>query len=303
MSGPVARITARGSGPRAMQGQAEILKLARLLHREPDTLAYLERLPVEDLRALREQATDVLFSANQKTLGRLAAASKLLPAGVIATIAEKAFGPVLAALIAGLLDPSRAVDVAGKLPPPFLADIAIELDPRRATAVIAQIPPKQIGAISRELTARGEYVTMGRFVGHLPDESLRAALASVDDATLLRIGFVLDQKERTDHVVGLVDPARYEGLIEAADGGLWPEALDLLGRLDDTLRRTLAEIAIQKGDPVLEPLVQAAEEHDMWDPVLALETVISEESRERFVEFIERRHPELRPKLESRRGS
>jgi hypothetical protein len=37
----------------AVQARAEILKLARLLRREPDELAYLETVPLDDLQALR----------------------------------------------------------------------------------------------------------------------------------------------------------------------------------------------------------------------------------------------------------
>ncbi len=102
------------------------------------------------------------------TLSRLAAASKLLPVGLVATLGERAFGPVLSARITGLLDPGRAVEVAQRLPVDFLADIAVDLDPRRASAVIARIPPQQIGEVTRELVRRHESVTMGRFVGHLP---------------------------------------------------------------------------------------------------------------------------------------
>jgi Mg/Co/Ni transporter MgtE len=210
---------------------------------------------------------------------------------------------VLAANIAGLLEPSRAVDVAARLPPEFLADVAIELDPRRATDVIAQIPPAQITAVTRELVAREEYVTMGRFVGHLPDPSVKAALSELDDRSLLRVGFVLEQKQRIDHVLGLLDPARYDGLIEAAGDGLWAQALDVLSYLGKTRRKKLVEIAIDKGAPVLESLVQAADQHDMWDAVLELEAVISPARRDGFIAFIDERHPELRPKLESRRRS
>jgi hypothetical protein len=98
--------------PQARAGleiRAEIIKLARLLGREPEGLEYLEQVPAADLRALREQITDALFSAHGHALGRLAAASKLLPIRVVSAIGERAFGPVLAARIAGLLEPERVV--------------------------------------------------------------------------------------------------------------------------------------------------------------------------------------------------
>lgn len=172
--------------------QAEILKLARLLQRTPDQLAYLEQVPPEDLRALREQITETLFSAHEAALRRLAAASKLLPTGLVAGLGQSTFGPMLSARIAGLLEPERAVEIAAKMQTKFLAEVAIELDPRRATTVIAGIPPTQISAITAELARRKEYVTMGRFVGHLSDEALAAALTVLDDDALAQTVFVLE---------------------------------------------------------------------------------------------------------------
>jgi hypothetical protein len=69
-----------------------------------------------------------------------------------------------------MLETDKAVEVAAKLPPPFLADVAVELDPRRASDLIAKIAPALIGQVTGELVARREYVTMGRFVGHLGDD-------------------------------------------------------------------------------------------------------------------------------------
>jgi hypothetical protein len=284
-------------GGRSLESRPEILKLARLLNRDPDTLSYLEALPVDDVRRLREQVTDVLFSANDRTFARLAAASRLLPAAVNATIAQRAFGPLLAALITGQLEPSSAVEVAERLPASFLADVAIELDPRRASDVIAKIPPRQIAAITRELAKREEYVTMGRFVGHLPDAALAAAIEATDDEALLRSGFVQEQKSRLEHVAELLGPARLAGVIETARAeDLWPEALDLLTHLDADRQRDLIERAVKR-DVVLESLVQAAERHGMWGQVLALQSVTSEASQERFRRFVEERHPELLSRL------
>lgn len=280
-----------------VESRPEILKLARLLHRDPDSLAYLEALPVDDIRLLREQVTDVLFSSNQKTFARLAAASKLLPASLNATIAQRAFGPVLAARITGRLEPSRAVEVAARLPPSFLADVAIELDPRLASDVIAGIPPPQIAAITRELVDRGEYVTMGRFVGHLRDAAIAAALEATDDTALLRTGLVLEEKSRLAEVAELLGPARLEGVIETACAeDLWPEALDLLSHLGTERQRRLIEQAVER-DEVLESLVQAAERHGIWDEVLHLQSVTSDASQQRFIRFVEQQHSELGSRL------
>jgi hypothetical protein len=213
----------------ARRSHAEVVKLARLLDRAPEQLEHLERIPLADLRALREQITDVLFSAQGTALGRLAAASRVLPIGLIATIAEKAFGPLVSARIAGLLEPSRAVEVAAKLPPAFLADVAIELDPRRASDVIAKIPAAQIAGVTRELIRRDEHVTMGRFVGHLSDEALVAAMNEMDDDVLLQVTFVLEEQERLEHLLRLLPEERLASIAgTAANSDQSLEARDLL---------------------------------------------------------------------------
>ncbi len=185
-----------------LQTRAEVMKLARLLGRQPAELAYLERLDAAELRSLRDGVTELLYDADAAVLRRMAAAGRLLPAGVVATLAQRAFGPLLSARLAGLLDLDRAVDVAGKLPPDFLADVASELDPRRASELIAQLPSQLIGEVTRELARRRDYVTMGRFVGHLSDGTLPAAMAELDVPAVLEVSFLLDDSDQLDTLVG-----------------------------------------------------------------------------------------------------
>ncbi len=236
----------------ALRSRAEVMKLARLLQRDPAQLEHLELLPPDDLRTLREQVTEMLFTAHDSTLQRLASASKLLPVGLVAMISQHAFGAMLSARISGMLDPRRAVDVAEKLPPAFLADIAAELDPRRASNVIAGMPADQIVGVTRELTRRGEYVTMGRFVGHLGDDALLAAVATIDDATLLRTAFVIEERDRLDALADLISDERLEALLDAAEReALWPEVIDLLTHLD---QERLAE-GLSRMDPERQELI------------------------------------------------
>lgn len=224
--------------------RGELLKLARLLRRDPDSLAYLERLDPDDLRELREQATEMLFSAHAGALGRLAAASKLLPAGVTASIAERALGPVLTARIAGVLEPERAVEVAAKLSGPFLADVASELDPRRAGPVIALIPADQIAAITRELVRRQEHVTVGRFVGHLSAAARLAALVELDSDTRAQVVFLVEDAAGLEQLFADVPVAERPELLDAAArAGLSAELLEVVSRLPVPLRDSYLELA------------------------------------------------------------
>jgi hypothetical protein len=250
----------------ALQAQAEIRKLAQMLGREPEAVAYVEGIPLVDLRALRGQITDVLWDADGATIGRVAAAAKLLPSAVSATISERAFGPVVSAQLAGRLAPSRAVEVASKLSTDFLADVAVELDPRRTSAVIAGIPARRIGEITAALVRRSEYVTMGQFVGRLGDEALRAALDEMSDADVLRVGFVLEDKDGLDRLVGLLPAGRMDGIIAAAaEEDLWIETLDLLAHLSPAQRRRIVKSASSLETTVLDRIVVTVVEHELWE--------------------------------------
>ena len=99
--------------PRA---DAEIVKLARLLGTKPAKIAYLREIDWQDIRDVREQASTAMFEGDRQQLQRVAAATRLVPSKITATIGERAFGPLLCARVSGLLEPSRAVDVAGHLP-------------------------------------------------------------------------------------------------------------------------------------------------------------------------------------------
>lgn len=217
--------------------RAELMKLARLLDLEVDELAYLEGIDPADLRQLREQTTEALFDSGGAALSRLAMGSRLLPTGVIASIGQHAFGPVLAARIAGLLDPGRAADVAAKMPTDFLAQIAVHLDPRRAADVLARIPVKRIAEVARELIAAGEHVTLGRFVGHLSDEAVVLSVREMDDFTVVSVGFVLEDLSAISRVLALLDPKRLDGLLDAVVGTeLWPDVLELYDQVPAPLR-------------------------------------------------------------------
>jgi hypothetical protein len=243
----------------SLEVKGEILKLARLLRRDPAEFEYLEQVPAADIRLLREQVTDVLFDANGPALGRLATASKLLPIKVVAIIGEHAFGPILAARIAGLLEPERAVQMANTMPIEFLADVAIELDPRRASAVIALIAPPRTADITRVLLRREDYVTMGRFVAHLSDEAIRAAIDVMSDEELLRVAFVLESRDGLAHLVALLPQSRLDSVIDAgAREGMWAELLQLLPVVPvlplDSQRRLAREVA--KLDPARRALIE-----------------------------------------------
>ena len=266
-----------------LERNAEITKLARLLGVDAKDVSYLEAVPADALRTFRDQVTDRLFAGDAGRLRRVAAASKLLPVPMTVKIAQLAFGPVLCAATAGLLDPAHAVKVASKCPTDFLADITIHLDPRRAPEVIAAVPTPLVVAVAKALLARDEHVTMGRFVSYLSPATLAAAVREIpDDADILRVAFVMEGKETLDELIDVARD-RLAGLVTTAyEQRLWAEALDLIGHLSLENRAQLAEIAAAQGDDELDALVRAAHELDAWDVVLPVAAAMSAESLRRF---------------------
>jgi hypothetical protein len=76
----------------------------------------------------------------------------------------------------------------------------------------------------RPAGSRHEYVTMGRFVGHLHDPALRAALGVMSDADLLHLAFVLECKDKLEHLINLLAAEPRDSLVDAAAAeGLWAE--------------------------------------------------------------------------------
>jgi hypothetical protein len=263
----------------ALDAQVEIIKLARLLGVEPDELGYLRAAQPDDIRRFRDQVTDVLFDGDRARLGAFVAGSRVIPAAFAATVAERALGPVLCARLTALIDPDKAVEIAQRLPAPFLAEVAVEMDPRRAKDVIAHVPADLIEAVGSELGRRGEAVTMGRFVAFLEEPALRAAMRGIDDLTLLQTAFVMEGKERLDHIVALMPAKRLRSLIVAAnEREMWPETLDLLARVSRDHRAALVKVALEEDLKAMLPgLLAAVQDSDGWETGLRLLVDLPEE--------------------------
>lgn len=212
-----------------MTAAAEIDKLARLLGVDEERLAYLQGVAPEQIRALREAATDRLFDADRKLLDRLAAGAAIIPDGLAATLSLKAFGPLLTARITGAVDPGKAVSVAKRLPHDFLADVAVELDPRRAATVLRGLPAQHVAKTSLILAEREEWVAMGRFVGHLRDDAVRAVIGGLDDEALARIAHVMEDPDAGGRVARIIGEPRLRAMFEIARReGMEAEARALL---------------------------------------------------------------------------
>ena len=259
--------------------RAEILKIARLLDVDEADLAYLADVPAADLGDFRARATDRLFTS-APGLTRAAAVARLIPSKLVATVAQRAFGPVLCARAAGGADPAKAVDVAKHLPADFLADVAIHLDPRRVATIIAGVAMETVVPVAEELERRGEFVTMGRFLAFVPDQAIAAAIGGLTDEAMLRTAFVLEHKDRLDHAIGLLPPDRLPGIIDTASQlDLWSEALDLLDYVSDERKGPIADQIADLSPTLVAELVAAVSAEGLWANLLPVVRVMRPESR------------------------
>ena len=242
--------------------RAELVKLARVLGTEPAALAFLGEHEHLELRELTDRVSNALFDEHRAALRRIADASRLLPASLVAKMSELVFGPVLSARVAGLMPTDRAIEVASKLKTKFLADVTIQLDPRSASELLARMPVQIVVDVARLLLQRGEFVTMGRFVDDLPDAAIRAVIENVpDDAALVRIASYVERRERLIELIELIPHARLQRSIAAVAAG--PDDLQLSGlvmmsQLSDRQQGRVGDIAIGLGAEAVQKLVAAA---------------------------------------------
>lgn len=217
--------------------------LARLLGLDgPEALSCAADTPAVELRAYRRAVSEVLFEDRRELLARAAEVARVLPPRTLAAIGERALGPLICARMTSLLETDRAATIARHMTLEFLVELSAELDPRRVVEVLIATPSERVVSVALRLAARGEYVAMGRFVGHLDTQTLRACIRGLSDEQLLRVAFVLEDKQRMGEIVELIGQRRVRRMLrDAAGRGLAPEARELVDHLDAPQRRLLRE--------------------------------------------------------------
>jgi hypothetical protein len=249
---------------------AELRKLAHTLGVEPARLDALAGVPMEDLRTLRRQAAEALFQADRPQFVKVAALAKAIPVPVAAKITERAMPPLLAARVAELLEPQRAVEMVARLSDGYLADVSTAMDPSRSPAVIRHIPAERIARVGAELARRQEWIVIGGFVSYVDHEGLAATVRQFTGAQLLRIGFVLEDPGRLGEIIELLSERQLDQMLEAAGSeGLWVELDDLLAQLGAAGPGGLARLAERYAaapHALHGPIAAAVERGDLHPP-------------------------------------
>lgn len=279
-----------------LDSSAELVKLGQLLGVKPEELGFLEQLPLDTLTKVRSLTTDKLFNDGRKLFQKLASASKLMPAGITASIGEKVFGPMLCARIASEMPYQRAVELAQKMSIPFLAKVTLELDPRRVKDIIQNMPLDRMRQVARELLAQKHYIVMGGFVGYMTKDNLRIILNDVaSEEALLHIGFFIDGKHQLSDIMRLLPKDRLRKLISymQAHEDLWPEALALMVHLEDDLKREMGDLAAEKDEVVLDDLVKTVHKLALWQDALPLFLAMSPATQYKLVNVASLKNPDV----------
>ena len=255
-----------------LDARAERLKLARLLRVDDDEVAFVEDLPADVIRPVRERISDLLFAAGEGHFDRLVAASKLLPNPVTASIAQRVFPPLVCAQIAGTLQPKRAADLVKHIDVPFLAALASQTDPRAVAHILPALPHDVLIAGAKEMNRRRDHLASGRLVGVAPPEVIPDLLAVIpDDGDLLEIAFFLERKDRLDGIVSHVPDERMRNILEVArERELWPEALALTSHLGPEQAGRVAHLSATGPSETMTALLEAAQREGLWEDLLPL---------------------------------
>ena len=270
--------------------RAELTRLARVLGATDASVQFLAARNHLELRQLEDRVSAALFDEHRKALQRIADASRLLPASLVAKMSELVFGPMLSARVSGLMPPDRAIEVAGRLRTKFLADVTIQLDPRSASELLARMPVTIVVEVAALLLQRGEYVTMGRFVDDLPDAAIRAVLERVqDDGALVRIAGYVERRERVMELIEMIPPDRLRRVVAAAATG--PEEVQLSGlvmmsQLSERQQGRVGDIAISLGAETVQALLAAASRAGASDMLRTVLRHVSADSRLALVKII-----------------
>lgn len=271
--------------------RAELVKLSRVLGAKEAEVAFLAPLGVDRLRKLGDRISRTLFDEHRGAFQRLADASRLLPASLVAKMSELVFGPVLSARVSGLMPPERAIEVATKLKTKFLADVTMQLDPRSASELLAVMPTRIVIEVAKTLLERREYVTMGRFVDDLTDEAIRQVTDSLDDDyALVRIGAYVERRERLNELVDLLGAERIRrvvGAVAAGPADVQASGLAMMSQFTHKQLGRFGEAAIALGPPVLNGLIGAAQREGVTEIVASVMESIGAEGRAVFSKMLE----------------
>jgi hypothetical protein len=267
--------------------RAELVKLARALGTTPERVAFAAALDHDDIRRVRQRVMDALYDEHRAAYRRVAAITRVLPTPTNVRITLRAFPPLLAARIAGEMEPDRAAALANRMPVEYLADCCVHLDPRRAGPLISRVDHDRVLAVVHELVGRGDFITLGRMLDAAAPAVIARVADTVSDEAVLRVGFYAESDAKLTGAVTVLPPTRLRDLVRCALNGppdLRSAGLALISRItNDELRGTLADHAAAADNDVLTRLLRTAIDDGAVPELLSAVAAMSEPARRRVL--------------------
>lgn len=234
---------------------AQLVMLAQILDVPVERVEHLGRLGADQVRALRERISDLLFDEQAETFRRVSGLGPVIPAAVVAKVAQLAVPPLVAGMAGGALGVAhtdKAAGVLSRLSPEYMADAAPYLDPRAVRLLAPVIPPGPLIPAAEELLRRRDYITAARFLEFATPELIAAFEPALrDDEGVLRVAAYTHSDERLSDVVRSLPPARVSSIVATGATGdteLRLATISLLSRLDDELKRQVGDILFDELD-------------------------------------------------------
>lgn len=277
--------------------EAQLVMLAQTLDVPPERVSHLARLGADNVRALRERISDVLFDAHADTFRRVSALGPMVPSALVAKVAQAAIPALVGGRAGGALGvdhPDKAAGVLSRLSPGYMADAAPYLDPRALKVLAPKVPAGPLIPAAKELLARKDYVTAARFVEFATPELIRAFEEALDDDEgVLRVASYTHSDERLCDIVRTLPLVRVASLITTAANAtaeLQMALISLVSRLDDELRREVGDLLFSElDDPVLTKVIDTVVANDALSQLMAIVDAVDEPVRRRVTALLEKR--------------
>lgn len=278
--------------------QAELIKLAQLMDVSVAEIKFLEQLSPEALNHFRLALMERMMDQKLRVVQRLAVWVYWMPTWLTVLVARLWLSPALIARLASNLPAWRVHKIAKHFPAHLMALVAKHLDPRAARELVQLLDIEQLVAISKALLKDHDYVTMGRFVGMLSDDAIRAVSAVIkDESELLEIAFHIESTERMDHLVHVLPEERiHRALMLICDPTkrmVWPKLLALMSSVGYELKRQLGDLAVKQGEQVIDALIQATQQDGLWEDMLPVVAGLSPHAQQYVVNLPALREPEI----------
>jgi hypothetical protein len=272
--------------------RAQIAQLADLLETDAASLASLEHLGADGVKALRSRISDALFDSMATAFARVSKLAPLIPNAVVVAVAQKAVPAEIAGRVGGALGlahEDRVVGVLSGMEPTYLAGAAPYVDPRVIPQFAPKLPARVLIPAAQELLRRRDYLTASRFVEYATQQHIIEFERAIDDDEgLIRTAALVWRTGVLNDILHVAGSARLVAMAAAARAGAGaPEFVTAMVSVLTRVDSDLATPAIDEllGGPDAEAtsrVLSSAAREDALAELLDLASLLTEDGLHRL---------------------